>query len=61
MGMSGDRVRYVVAMTRKSAIWTLIVVLAATTIPAAIILAGEQVPNEFGGPDWSHLSPRPSP
>jgi hypothetical protein len=48
-------------MTRRMAISTVIVVLSVAGILAAIVLTGEQVPREFGGPDWSQLSPRPSP
>lgn len=47
-------------MTRGAAI-TMLAVLVVAVALVALILTGEQVAREFGGPDWSGLSPGPSP
>jgi len=47
-------------MTRGAIITTLVVLLVAVAL-LALIFTGDQVAREFGGPDWSGLSPGPSP
>lgn len=47
-------------MTRGAVITTLVVFLLAVAL-LPLIFTGEQVTGEFGGPDWSGLTPGPSP